>query len=140
MTFTPRRLEAPFMRKTALVPALVLLAFFGLSGVGRTQDPVPLYPENYTVLFENDRVRVLDFRLRKGASEKLHSHPANVAVFLTEVKIKFTLADGQTRMREARAGDISYSEATVHSPVNIGDNDAHGIIVELKTPPSGGNR
>ncbi len=136
----PGRRKAPVLIKTALVPALALVAFVGLSGVGRTQDPVPLYPENYKVLFENDRVRVLDFRLRKGATEKFHSHPANVAVFLTDVKIKFTLADGQTKMREARAGDISYGEATVHSPVNIGDSDAHGIIVELKTPPPGASR
>ena len=134
------RRDAPALSKTALVPALALIAFVGLSGVGRTQDPVPLYPENYKVLFENDRVRVLDFRLRKGATEKFHSHPANVAVFLTDVKIKFTLADGQTKLREARAGDISYSEATGHSPVNIGDSDAHGIIVELKTPPAGASR
>src|SRR6266542_2544507 len=126
--------------RAGLVAALGLVILAAASGTASSQDPVPLYPENYKVLFENDRVRVLDFRLRKGATEKLHSHPANVTVFLTDVKIRFTLADGQTKMREARAGDISYGEATVHSPVNIGDSDAHGIIVELKTPPPGASR
>ena len=28
------------------------------------QDPLKLYPENYKVLMENDRVRVLDFKLK----------------------------------------------------------------------------
>jgi len=114
--------------------ALTLVASLAVSRAARAQDPVPLYPENYTVLFENDRVRVLDFRLRKGATEKLHSHPANVALFLTDVKIRFTLGNGETRLREARAGEVSFSEATSHSPVNVGESDAHGILVELKTP------
>ena len=46
--------------------------------MARAQDPVPRYPRNYRVLVENDRVRVLDFRLRKGDTEELHSHPAHV--------------------------------------------------------------
>ena len=98
------------------------------------QDPVPLYPENYEVLTENERVRVVDFRLRKGATEAAHSHPAHVAVFLADARIRFTLPDGQTRIREARAGEIAYSEPTTHASENIGATDAHGILVELKTP------
>ncbi len=130
------------MRKTALITAFVFVGLVLLPAAGQAQasgplypDPVPLYPENYKILFENDEVRVLDFRLAKGATEKLHMHPANVAVFLTDVKIQFTLPDGQKRLREAKVGDVSYSDATVHSPVNIGESDAHGIIVELKSPP-----
>jgi quinol monooxygenase YgiN/quercetin dioxygenase-like cupin family protein len=102
------------------------------------QDPVPLYPENYKVLTENERVRVVDFRLRKGATEKPHSHPAHVAVFLADARIRFTLPDGQTRIREARTGEIAYSDPTSHASENIGDTDAHGILVELKTPPGSG--
>jgi quercetin dioxygenase-like cupin family protein len=103
-------------------------------------DPIPLYPDNYKVLYENDRVRVVDFRLRKGATEKSHSHPAHVAVFLADFKIRFTLPDGQTRMREARQGEIAYSEPTVHASENVGGTDAHGILVELKAPPAGGKK
>ena len=125
--------------RTLLIAALGLVILAGASGTASSQDPVPLYPENYKVLFENDRVRVLDFRLRKGTAEKLHSHPANVTVFLTDVKILFTLPNGETKLREARAGDAAYSEATSHSPVNIGE-DARGIIVEMKTPPAGAGK
>jgi quinol monooxygenase YgiN len=105
-----------------LVPAAASLA----------QDPVPLYPGNYKVLFENDEVRVLDFRLAKGATEAMHEHPANVAIFLADFTIRFTLPDGQTKLRVGHPGDVSYSEATKHSPVNVGETDAHGVIVELK--------
>lgn len=125
------------MNHGALRLALLLIfaASAALPRAANAQDPVPLYPDNYEVLFENDRVRVLDFRLRRGATERLHSHPANVAIFLTDVKIRFTLGNGETRLREARAGEVSFSEATRHSSVNVGTSDAHGILVELKTAP-----
>jgi beta-alanine degradation protein BauB len=99
-------------------------------------DPVPVYPQNYRVLAENDLVRVLDFRLKRGASEQFHSHPANVAVFLGEFTIRFTLPDGKTALREAHLGDVAVSGPTIHASENIGANDAHGVLVELKTKPS----
>ncbi|MGH9313430.1 MAG: heme-binding protein [Vicinamibacterales bacterium] len=99
-----------------------------------SQDPLKLYPENYKILAENDRVRVLDFRLAKGATETTHSHPTHVAVFLTDVKIRFRLPNGETRLREARAGDVAYSDTTAHASENIGSADAHGILIELKAP------
>lgn len=123
------------MRRTIL--ALGVAGLVGLSAAGHGQDPVPLYPDNYKILFENDQVRVLDFKLRKGDSEKAHFHPANVAVFLADFKIRFTLPDGTTRMREGHPGEVGWSDAIVHAPVNVGDTDAHGILIELKTAPAG---
>lgn len=95
-----------------------------------------MYPNNYKVLLENDRVRVLDFILRKGDTEDFHSHPAHVLYVLAPLKIKFSFPDGRTGMREAKPGDVLFSEAVTHSPVNIGENDAHGILVELKQAPA----
>ncbi len=111
------------------------LAFFSTCAL--SQDPVPLYPKNYKVLLENDRVRVIDFVLRKEDTEDFHSHRPHVAYILTGFKIRFTFPDGRTVIRETKAGDVLFSEAVTHSPVNIGDTDAHGIMVELKAPPAG---
>jgi quinol monooxygenase YgiN len=96
------------------------------------QDPLKLYPGNYQVLVENDRVRVMDFRLRQGDTEEFHDHPAHVLYVIQGFKVRFSLPDGTTRIRETKAGDVLFSEAVTHSPVNIGDTDAHGILVELK--------
>jgi len=106
----------------------------GLAPASPAQDPLTLYPENYTLLLENDEVRVLEFRLARGATETTHRHPANVAVFLTDVNIRFTLPTGETRMRVARAGEVSYSGPTAHASENVGTADARGIIVEFKRP------
>jgi beta-alanine degradation protein BauB len=101
------------------------------------QDPVPRYPGNYKILIDNARVRVLDFRLRKGDTEEFHSDPAHVLYVLEPFKIMFKLPGGRTAIREAKAGEVLYSDAVMHSPTNIGDTDAHGILVELKTEAVG---
>ncbi len=120
------------LTKKTLALGFAALAFFSTRAL--SQDPVPLYPKNYKILFENDRVRVIDFVLRKGDTEDFHSHRPHVAYILTGFKIRFTFPDGRMVIRETKAGDVLFSEAVTHSPVNIGDTDAHGIMVELKEP------
>ncbi len=115
---------------------LFVTAVLVLSAGSVAQDPVPIYPDNYKVLLENDKVRVMQFTLRKGATEDFHSHPAAVTYVLTGFKIRFRFPDGSERIREAKAGDVLYGEAVTHSPLNIGDTDAMGILVEMKNPPA----
>ena len=112
---------------------LSVFALMLLGGSALAQDPVPLYPENYKVLLENDRVRVLDFQLKKGAREGFHQHPAAVTYVLTPFKIRFSFPDGTMKIREAKAGDVFYGEGLIHASENIGDTDAHGILVEMKS-------
>lgn len=112
---------------------LTLVALILLVGSTAAQDPVPRYPENYKVLLENDRVRVLDFQLKKGAKEDFHAHPAAVTYVLAAFRIRFTFPDGTTRIREAKAGDLFYGDALTHASENIGDTDAHGLLIEMKT-------
>lgn len=112
---------------------LSLFAVILFAGAAAAQDPVPIYPDNYKVLLENDRVRVLDFQLKKGAKEDFHAHPAAVTYVLTGFKIRFTFPDGSTRIREAKAGDLFYGDALTHASENIGDTDAHGLLIEMKS-------
>ena len=117
---------------------LLYLAGLALATSALAQDPVPLYPDNYKILFENDRVRVLELILRKGATEEFHRHPAAVTYVLSPFKIRFTFPDGTTKVREAKAGDVLFGDAVVHSPLNIGETDARGILVEMKSSPKEG--
>lgn len=124
------------MKMSKVFLSLLALILFG--GAAVAQDPVPLYPDNYKVLLENDRLRVLDFQLKKGAKENFHSHPAAVTYVLAPFKIRFTFPDGTTKMREAKAGDVFYGDALVHASENIGDTDAHGLLVEMKKGAAAG--
>lgn len=113
---------------------LSLIALACLSFVALAQDPAPIYPDNYKVIIENDRVRVMDFKLRKGAKEDFHAHPAHVVYVLAGFKIMFHFPDGKTALRETKTGDVLFSEAVTHASENIGDTDAHGLLIELKKP------
>lgn len=120
------------------VITLSLFTVLLLAATAMAQDPVPTYPDNYKVVAENDRVRVLDFKLRKGANENFHSHPAAVTYVLAPFKIRFTFPDGTTKIREAKAGDVFSGDALVHASENIGDTDAHGLLVEMKKGTAAG--
>lgn len=111
--------------------SLFVLILFAVAAAA--QDPVPIYPNNYKVLLENERVRVLDFQLKKGAKEDFHAHPAAVTYVLAPFKIRFTFPDGTTRIREAKAGEVFYGDPLIHASENIGDTDAHGLLVEMKS-------
>jgi quinol monooxygenase YgiN/quercetin dioxygenase-like cupin family protein len=112
---------------------LSMFALILFAGAVMAQDPVPLYPNNYKVLLENERVRVLDFQLKKGAKEEFHAHPAAVTYVLAPFKIRFTFPDGSMRIREAKAGEVFYGDALTHASENIGDTDAHGLLIEMKS-------
>jgi len=95
-------------------------------------DAVSVVPDLYKVLFENDRVRVLDTRYGPGVKSAMHSHPDLVVVALTPLKAKFTLSDGQTVDIELQTGESAFVEAQDHTVENTTTSELHVILVELK--------
>jgi hypothetical protein len=45
-----------------------------VSTTTQAQDPVKLSPQYYKVLLENDQVHVVEYRLKAGEKEPMHSH------------------------------------------------------------------
>ena len=105
-----------------------------LAPVVSAQDAAKADPKHYTVVSENDQVRIL--RVHYGPHEKsvMHSHPATVAVFLTNAKGQFTYPDGKKEAFAPKAGDTQYAPAGTHLPENTGDAGMDVILVELKSP------
>ncbi|MGB9235518.1 MAG: hypothetical protein WCC04_13995 [Terriglobales bacterium] len=103
-----------------------------LAPIVSAQDAVKVDPKHYSVISENDRVRIL--KVHYGAHEKsvMHSHPATVAVFLTDAKGAFTFPDGKKQEFNAKSGEAMYEAATIHLPENTGDAAMDIIVVELK--------
>lgn len=82
---------------------------------------------------ENAQVRIL--KVHYGAHEKsiMHSHPAAVAVFLSDGKARFTFPDGKSQDFDVKTGDAMYSAATTHLPENTSDQPLDLIVIELKS-------
>jgi len=113
----------------ALCGAAVCLS---LVSIVSAQDAVKVDPKHYSVISENDQVRIL--KVHYGPHEKsvMHSHPATAAVFLTDGKGQFTFADGKKQEFNVKAGDAQYEAAVTHLPENTSDTGMDVIVVELK--------
>lgn len=62
----------------------------------------------------------------------MHFHPANVAVFLTDIEGEMTLPDGSTETLSADAGDVAFGPGGQHHPKNASDTPIEVVLVELK--------
>jgi quercetin dioxygenase-like cupin family protein len=110
----------------------VVLVCLGLAPIVSAQDPVKVDPKHYTVVTENDQVRILKAHYGPHEKSVMHSHPATAAVFLTDGTGQFTYPDGKTKTFNAKAGDAEYDAATIHLPENSSDTSMDVIVVELK--------
>ena len=94
-------------------------------------DPIQTDPDKYKVIFENERVRVLDYRDTPGAKTQAHQHPNSVLLMLSDFQRRLTIGD-DVREVTVTAGQALWSPAQVHVGENIGTADSHVIFVELK--------
>ena len=96
-------------------------------------DPAVTNGDLYKVLFENDRVRVLEYRDAPGDRTTPHGHPDSV--MLTMSSFRRRLVHGEdSREVEIPAGAVNWLPAQQHSGENIGDTETHVFFVELKEP------
>jgi hypothetical protein len=105
----------------------------GTSDSGR--DPISTDPDKYKVIFENEHVRVLEYKDEPGQKTAAHYHPDYVLYALTSFRRSLTFpAEGKTGTREVKAGDVMWGQAQVHVGENVGVTETHVIMVELKRP------
>lgn len=102
-----------------------------------TLDPVETDPEHYKVVFENDRVCVLEYTDRPGERTTPHEHPDSVMHTLSSFRRRLSSGD-QLREVEMPAGLTGWLPAQQHAGENIGDTETHVFFVELKdSSPAG---
>ncbi len=106
--------------------------FFCLTPIISAQDAVKADPKHYSVVSENNEVRILKAHYGPHEKSVMHSHPDVVAVYLTDAKVLFHLPDGKTQESNGKAGDAMFVPAGLHLPENVGDAPMDVIVVELK--------
>ena len=111
-----------------------------LTGVGCSQaatsqdapDAVSADPQHYSVVFENDVIRVLRIEYGPGETSIMHRHPANCVIFITDATGTFEFPNGETVETGGTPGQVQCGDAEVHLPTNTGDASFEVIAVELK--------
>jgi quercetin dioxygenase-like cupin family protein len=99
------------------------------------QDPVQVSTD-VKVEIDNQFVRVLRSRFAPHGSHGMHQHPSTVLVFLTNTDLKITNMDGTMQEVHRKAGEVAYLDSARHSEVNLSDQPAEVVLVELKTEVS----
>lgn len=100
-------------------------------------DPVETNPDHYKVVFENERVRVLEYTDRPGDRTTPHEHPDSLMHTLSAFRRRLSSGD-QQREVDMPAGLTGWLPAQQHAGENIGDTDTHVLFVELKDSAAAG--
>jgi hypothetical protein len=96
------------------------------------QDAVVTDGDKYSVVLENERVRVLRYHDRPGDRTLQHAHPDYVLYAGSSFKRRLTFPDGRKHEVDVKAGSVVWMKGHIHIGENIGDTNTDVIIVELK--------
>ena len=116
------------MRRASLSAALTLTSL-----ACPAQDSTVTDSDKYKVVFENECVRVLDYKDLPGQKTQRHRHPAFVLYALSAFRRSIELPDGRVLQREFKPGDAMWSDAQTHVGTNTGDTPTHVVLVETKS-------
>ena len=103
-------------------------------------DPTVTDPDKYKVVFENEQVRVLEYRDQPGQKTSPHQHPNSVMHTLSSFRRRLTNEAGESVDVALPSGMTRWLDAQTHSGENIGDTETHVLFVELKHGASSSGR
>ena len=96
------------------------------------QNPVVTDGDKYSVVLENERVRVLRYHDKPGDRTLQHAHSDYVLYAESSFKRRLTFPDGRKQEVDVKAGSIAWMKGHIHVGENIGDTNTDVILVELK--------
>lgn len=106
-------------------------------------DAMTSAPDHHAILYENERVRVLDTRLRPGERTPVHAHRWPAALYVLSWSDFIRCDAAGSMLADSRGGTVPAPGEALwieplppHSVENVGDSDLHILAVEVK-PASG---
>ncbi len=108
---------------TLLAPSLALAA----------PDPLAAAPDMYKLLFENEKVRVMEVTFKPGQKIAEHSHPHEH--FVTVLKpgtLTIHHADGTAAVNELHTDQVVWLPAETHWAQNTGKTEVKLLVSEMK--------
>ena len=143
------------MKNALKIPKLLIfnaVFFVGgltLSPVGNATelaayDAIAAAPDHHRVVFENEKVRVLEVTIKPGEKEPFHFHPPSVMTVITGAKLRITeakLNDGKlVTGKTIEVGKDNFQPPPLWMPPqglrsveNIGSVTYHAYQIELKS-------
>src|SRR5690349_14877202 len=95
------------------------------------QHPTVTDPHLYRTIFENDAVRVVEYRDAPGDRTRPHRHPESVMITLSSFRRRLTIG-GDTIEVDRLPFEAGWLPEQTHVGENIGDTPTHMMFVEIK--------
>jgi mannose-6-phosphate isomerase-like protein (cupin superfamily) len=117
---------------------LLLAVFVNADHAGANADDlIKVSPNNYKVLLDNDRVRILEYHLKPGEKEKMHTHYRLTFVYsLNAATYENIPRDGAAQKVSVKAGEVSMRQPDyTHMMNNTGKTEIASVVFELKDTP-----
>ncbi len=97
-------------------------------------DPTEVSPEKYTVLLENEHVRVVEYVIKPGAKDVWHTHPPKVSYIVSGGKLRITPEGADSFVVEENSGNAAWMSALGrHFGENVGTTPIRIVLVEIKS-------
>ena len=113
---------------------LVLPALAAAQQQADHTDPAEVSPDIYTVLLENEHVRVLEYLIEPGEKEAWHTHPPKVSYIVSGGTLRITTEGGNSFVVDEDSGDTAWMGAVgLHFGENIGTTPVRLVFVEIKS-------
>lgn len=82
---------------------------------------------------ENEKVRVMEMKLKLGEKSLMHNHPNDHVVYVfNNDKFKLSFPEGNSNEFELKEGQTLWIEAGPHETENIGTTNGHNLVTEIK--------
>ena len=126
------------MRKSILFPLLLLFALgFAAEKAIAAGDPLKVAPDMYKLLFENDKVRVMELTFQPGQKISEHSHPDHFVTVLEPGQLKIFKPDGSSQQLTLKKEEVVWIPAETHWAQNTGKTEVKLLVTELKAKAAG---
>jgi quercetin dioxygenase-like cupin family protein len=124
------------MKSLKLFALVLAAAVFSALGAATAvaQDPLKVAPEMYKIVYENDRVRVMEVTFAPGSKIDKHSHPDHFAYVLTAGKLRIFKPNAEPAEADLTVGQVLWIPGETHWAENAGETEIRALITELKEP------
>jgi quercetin dioxygenase-like cupin family protein len=97
-------------------------------------DPTEVSPEKYTVLLENEHVRIVEYVINPGEKDAWHTHPPKASYIVSGGKLRITPEGADSFVVQEDTGNATWMGALGrHFGENVGTTPVRIVLVEIKS-------
>ena len=123
--------------KSTIFSAIFILILSGPSAAQQLPehtDPTEVSPEKYTVLLENEHVRIVEYVIKPGEKDAWHTHPPKASYIDSGGKLRITPEGADSFVVQEDSGNATWMGALGrHFGENVGTTPVRIVLVEIKS-------